>query len=394
MHRWLLSLLLTSVLLGTRTPKRVSADVQVIETSVDYLFGDHITFLATVKSDVPIEKAWLFFRPQGESDTLSGRLNVNSQGEAFYKHDLTNQSIRAFSTIIYWFELTMDDGKIYTSPEYSFDYEDNRYNWQSRESPPFRVHWYEGDIIFGQNMLDVAILGLNGIQSLLSLSSPKHVDIYAYANSKEMQASLQLSSHTWVGAHTDPDLGVMVVSLPAGPEQRLEMERQIPHELMHILLYEEIGPNYGKLPVWLNEGLASVNELYANPDYLTLLDNAQKNKTLYPISSLCTTFPRDASGAFLAYAQATSFTRYLHQQYGSSGLHDLLRQYADGLDCERGIQVALGSTLTQLEHQWRSEYFGENAFLTALYNLLPWLVLLVAALGVPLGLTIRGLRRL
>lgn len=393
MRRWLLSLLFTSVFLGITTPKRVSAYVQVIETSVDYLYGDHITFLATIKSDSSIEEALIFFLPQGESDTMTGKLIIDTQGEAVYKHNLTNQSIRAFSTIIYWFEVTLADGEIYTSPEYSVFYEDNRYRWQSRESPPFRVHWYEGDIIFGQNMLDIANQSLNWVQNLLSLPAPKHVDIYAYASAKEMQATLLLPDNTWVRAHTDPDIGVMVVSLPPGPVQRLEMERQIPHELMHIMLYEEIGPAYGKLPDWFNEGLASTAELYANPDYLTLLDNAYKNKTLFPMSSLCTTFPRNAPDAFLAYAQATSFTRYLHQQYGSSGLHDLLKHYADGLDCERGIQVALGSTLTQLESQWRSESFGENATLTALYNLLPWLVLLIAALGIPLGLTIRGLRR-
>lgn len=393
MRRWLLSLLLSSVFLGITTPKRVSAYVQVIETSVDYLYGDHITFLATIKSDSSIEEALIFFLPQGESDTMTGKLIIDTQGEAVYKHNLTNQSIRAFSTIIYWFEVTLADGEIYTSPEYSVFYEDNRYRWQSRESPPFRVHWYEGDIIFGQNMLDIANQSLNWVQNLLSLPAPKHVDIYAYASAKEMQATLLLPDNTWVRAHTDPDIGVMVVSLPPGPVQRLEMERQIPHELMHIMLYEEIGPAYGKLPDWFNEGLASTAELYANPDYLTLLDNAYKNKTLFPMSSLCTTFPRNAPDAFLAYAQATSFTRYLHQQYGSSGLHDLLKHYADGLDCERGIQVALGSTLTQLESQWRSESFGENATLTALYNLLPWLVLLIAALGIPLGLTIRGLRR-
>lgn len=393
MRRWLLSLLLSSVFLGITTPKRVSAYVQVIETSVDYLYGDHITFLATIKSDSSIEEALIFFLPQGESDTMTGKLIIDTQGEAVYKHNLTNQSIRAFSTIIYWFEVTLADGEIYTSPEYSVFYEDNRYRWQSRESAPFRVHWYEGDIIFGQNMLDIANQSLNWVQNLLSLPAPKHVDIYAYASAKEMQATLLLPDNTWVRAHTDPDIGVMVVSLPPGPVQRLEMERQIPHELMHIMLYEEIGPAYGKLPDWFNEGLASTAELYANPDYLTLLDNAYKNKTLFPMSSLCTTFPRNAPDAFLAYAQATSFTRYLHQQYGSSGLHDLLKHYADGLDCERGIQVALGSTLTQLESQWRSESFGENATLTALYNLLPWLVLLIAALGIPLGLTIRGLRR-
>ena len=164
------------------------------------------------------------------------------------------------------------------------------------------------------------------------------MDIYAYASAKDMQEILQSIKKNWIGAHADPDLGVMVLSLPEGPEQRLEMERQIPHELMHILLYKMVGAGYVNLPAWLSEGLASVAELYPNPDYLVLLENAHNKGNLPSIISLCQSFPRDASGAFLAYAQSASFTRYLHQRFGSSGMERLVRQYADGLDCERGIR--------------------------------------------------------
>jgi hypothetical protein len=208
-----------------------------------------------------------------------------------------------------------------------------------------------------------------------------------------MRAALQTLSGNWVGAHTDPDLDVMVVSLPAGPEQRLEMERQIPHELMHLLLFQWLGPGYANLPTWLDEGLASIAELYPNPDYLVLLDNAVDKDELLPMASLCDTFPRDASSAFLAYAQATSFTRFLQQQYGSAGLGKLAEAYADGMTCERGVQVALGSTLKQLELRWRREAFGNAATLRALANLSPWLVVLILVLIVPIWLTINGARK-
>ena len=164
------------------------------------------------------------------------------------------------------------------------------------------------------------------------------------------------------------------------------MERQIPHELMHILLFQELGPGYENLPTWFNEGLASIAELYPNPDYLILLDKARLNNTLLPIESLCQTFPREASGAFLAYAEATSFTRYLHQQFGTSGLKQLVMNFADGMDCQRGIQATYDETITQLERKWRREAFGESIVSSALEKLLPWLVLAAAALLVPLGL--------
>jgi hypothetical protein len=111
------------------------------------------------------------------------------------------------------------------------------------------------------------------------------------------------------------------------------------------------------------------------------------------MASRCQSFPRDASGAFVAYAQATSFTRYLQQQYGSAGLQSLAQAYSEGLSCERGVQTALGSSLTQLERNWRRGAFRENPTLKAAANLSPWLALLVLAVLFPLGLALVGLRK-
>ena len=357
-----------------------------------YTFGEQITFTGVLPLGSKTESATLFFLAQGELKTRSGTATVDSAGQVRYVANLDDDPIRAFSTVAYWFEVALKNGQTLKSERGSLYYEDNRFEWRKRASADFRVHWYEGDDEFAQSLLDVAELGLENIQKYLPLKLNKPVELYAYASAQEMRVSLQTLGNNWVGAHADPQLGVMLVSLPRSPEQRLEMERQIPHELMHLLLYQWLGVGYGNLPVWLNEGLASVAELYPNPDYLTLLDKANDDDKLLPLTSLCQTFPRDASGAFLAYAQATSFTRYLHQQFGSTGLEKLARAYADGLSCERGVQTALGSTLPQLERSWRGEAFREDALLKVLAKLAPWLVLLLA-LFVSLGFVLIGSKR-
>jgi hypothetical protein len=195
-----------------------------------------------------------------------------------------------------------------------------------------------------------------------------------------------------VAGHADPDLDVIVVALPEGPEQRLLIEQRIPHELMHIVLYQVTGRGYTDLPTWLNEGLASNVELYPNPDYRILLDNAVEEDSLLPMSSLCKTFPRDANSALLSYAQSASFTSYLHRNFGISEMDELVTTYANGLDCEQGAKVALGKGLTQLEHNWQRDVLAENVTLTAINNLLPWFVLLATALVLPTILILRKAR--
>jgi len=64
------------------------------------------------------------------------------------------------------------------------------------------------------------------IQTIIPVPTPEKVRIYAYDNPLDLRETLHGSGRNWAGAHTDPDLGVMVVSLPEGPEQRLEMERR------------------------------------------------------------------------------------------------------------------------------------------------------------------------
>jgi hypothetical protein len=392
--KWFIGLLLSVWLLPLFAVQPVQAQTAQVEASVEYKYGEVINFSGQLKPKAPVEKAQVFFRAGDVSDTHSGEADIKADGTFTYIYDLTNnEQIRAFSPIVYWFELTLPGGITITSPESSFTYEDNRFTWNQRERPPFIAHWYQGDTAFAQDILDVADLGLKNAQTLLPLSLDSPVKIYAYANAVDMRAALQTLRKSWIGAHADPDLGVMVLSLPEGPEQRLEMERQIPHELMHILLYEMVGGSYTNLPAWLTEGLASIAELYPNPDYLVLLENSHNKGTLPSIKSICQSFPKDVSGSFLAYAQSASFTRYLHQRFGSSGMESLVRRYADGLDCERGVEAALGIPLAQLERDWRKDVFGENIYRTALSNLLPWLVFLLVIVIIPVMFVVIGKRR-
>jgi hypothetical protein len=257
-------------------------------------------------------------------------------------------------------------------------------NWQTLEAGMLKVHWYQGDERFGQAALDAAQAGLETIGRYIPIRLEQTVEIFIYASADDLQHDRIPDSENWIAGHADPALGVVMVVISPGVEQNITMEQRIPHELMHVMLYRQLGAGYRNLPVWLREGMATLVETYPNTEYdRVLLDAAAKN-TLIPLNALCDSFPVDAGEAFLAYGQSRSFTDYLQDTYGSAGVLHLATTYADGVTCVRGPERAFGISLASLEAQWRSSVLGQNSLSASLERIMPYLVLLCLVLIIPL----------
>jgi hypothetical protein len=370
-----------------------SSAVQVTDVHIEYTFDVQLNMNVTFASEIPIVEAALFLQQDEQPEIGVGPVGVNSDGKAVFIHDLAQHPLRPFSTVLYWFAVTLQNGEHHFTPKYQFFYQDNRFDWQTIEGDIFRVHWYQGNVISAQEILSVAQKGRMRAQNLLSQDLTGMVDIYVYDNPQALQAALRLTAQKWVAGQAYPDVGVILVSLPDGPEKNLEMERQIPHELMHLMLFQKTGKNYVNLPLWLAEGLASVNELYPNPDYQIILEDAYQNERLLPLSSLCRSFPNETAEALLAYAESASFVRFLQIHYDSSGLEKLVLEYVATNNCEQGIEHALGASLTQMESRWKREVFSKQTRQNRTESLIPWLVLMMVVLAAPLILSIVLLRQ-
>jgi hypothetical protein len=394
-HRVLLVAVVLSTLAVALFSSQFAAAQDVLrDISVEYVFGGPVTFSAEFDPQEPPLEALVLFRIQGENNTLINPAEI-TENSLEYIHDQAAYALRPFTRVEYWFQLTYPDGRIFTSPENLFIYEDNRYEWKTLSREPFHVHWYDGDTAFAQGILDVAHEGLKKAHSIIQLPDPQNIQIYVYASAEELQATRRLSRREGVAGHAEVDLSVMVVSLPNLPERRLETERQVPHELMHILLYQATERGYENIPTWLNEGLASVVELYPNPDYQAYLESAVISETLIPFSSLCSGFPLDVSDFILSYAQSAYFTRYLYRTYGSTSMESLLENYVNGLDCERGFEAAYGVNLATMEKKWLKESFALNPVkeveAAAASTVLPWFALFVVIVALPIAAVLPGL---
>ena len=345
------SLVLLSALL-LPVPPRVEDPVRVVWSDVAYLFGETIHFTARFETEAIIESAALAYLSPGRPvqhlpfnfpETLETRLALEKPRE----------HLQPFTTVYYWFEFDLADGQSVTSPSFSFAYQDNRFDWEYKESPHVKVYWHDAERAFGEEALRVARQGLSDLEDLIPLvplETP--LEIYIYREDQALQAVLPHAGGTWAAAYSLPEQGLAVVTVSPGAGARLEMEREIPHELAHLMLYQINPHGYQHLPVWLVEGLATAAETYPNSAYTSALEEALTQKETIPLENLCTALPRDPAHIELAYAESASFVRYLHNRYGTSGLRTLLGHYHDGKGCSQALTAAFGHSLDDLEEEW------------------------------------------
>jgi hypothetical protein len=370
-------------------------EITVGEAQAEYDFGRRMIFKLSAQSPAGISGAALFVET-GADDRVAVTEADFSPGPRValsVVRDLEREPVRPFSRVTYWWRIEDGSGAQLTTERASLVYEDNRFEWQAVERGPVTAHWYDGDLAFGQAAADSGALALPQISANLGATPLARVDVYIYSKVDDLQAGLELHGRTWVAGHADPDLGVVLIAVPPDSEAVLGFERDLPHELTHVLIYQITTPNYHAVPFWLNEGLAVLHETQPNPVYRVTLDRAYQADELLPLTSLCGGFPLDSAEATLAYAQSRSVVSYVRDRWGQAKIVEMLDAYGDGATCEGGTQRALGVSLAALESDWRRDALQADPLRTLAFAVGPWLLLLLLPSLVLFGLLLFPRRR-
>jgi len=355
-----------------------------------YRFGEQVDFLAAILSPSPLQSASITVFDKRLNVLRSEPLTVNPDGTSQFTLDARQTAIRPF-TLVYWrYDLVLGDGAAFQSDFYSFRYDDNRFEWLALDEGGLRLRWIRGDDAFARSALEAARAGLDTIGQYFPVELSQPIDIFIYPTQGDMQFP---GYDSWVVGVAEPSSSAALAVIEPGIEQAELMGWRIPHELMHVIMYRSLGEGYDQTPAWLREGFATLVEANPTPEYDNALSDAAARGALIPFVDLCASFPVQSDSAFLAYAQARSFTAFLRDTFGVTKLVDLATAYADGLTCDSGVELVYGLTLTQLEADWRRSALGQDVVDTALQATFPYLVLLCVMLVIPLALGLIAMRQ-
>lgn len=369
-------------------------DLADAQPTFSFVYGGSLTFGLKASAAAVLTAARLTVQVDRHNASYSTVVPLSRGRTISAAHSVSAQELDLppIAQLSYVWELQDETGQVYSVPAQEVWYEDNSvpWTWVVVAHDGIFVHTDGQDATISAAVLEIAHSARAQVNHTLGTTYGSRPDeelhIYVYPELASLAASLRLHGRRvqdWIAAYAILDQRTALVAAPAGPDVLVNLQRDVPHEVAHIVTGAEAGLHGGDLPGWFSEGIALMTA--GEPD-LTLRDllaeEVEQGRAL-PLEPLCASSfssmpPREAA---LAYAQSESVMRYITARYGTAAVRGLLDGYAGGLTCGSAVESALGISLTQLESQWHNDLAGNLARAPRQdFSLVPWIVVWAASI--------------
>jgi|Deesub1362A_J573_1020465.scaffolds.fasta_scaffold04297_2 hypothetical protein len=331
--------------------------ITVTSNTYEYSFSEELVFRLEARSGSEINDITLFYRVEGEEATIWGRPDFTPGKEvvAEYVKRLQRGEIAPFSEIEYFWRIRdTAGGEIKTEP-IVFVYEDERFEWMSSTQGKVTLYWYDADIAFGEELLEIVVKALTRLEREVGIELEDSIKVVVYQNASDMREAL-----IWKGDIFESQ--VVTLGTVASPRimvldgTHVGVERTIAHELTHMVVDLLTKNPYVDLPAWLKEGLAMYNEGELRRSMARTLARAIRDNRLISIKSL-TAVPGEPDKIELFYGEAYSIVAFLLEGYGKKKMAELLALFKEGTLTDDALKQVYGFDQDGLEDLWR-EHIG------------------------------------
>lgn len=128
----------------------------------------------------------------------------------------------------------------------------------------------------------------------------------------------------------------------------------VTHELTHLVFGRATNSPTAKRPAWLNEGMAVYFETGSRSATASSLVSAIRNDRLLPLRAM-NSIPGRPEQIDVFYPEAGNFVGYLVERHGEERMRALVGGLRDGLLPSAAVTAAYGTSLDELEADWRRD---------------------------------------
>lgn len=130
------------------------------------------------------------------------------------------------------------------------------------------------------------------------------------------------------------------------------LKKVLPHEMTHLIFREFIGYNTD-LPLWLDEGMASLMEKDERKQYMFLARALARSRIFIPLPKLTQIRQEGLVMPGVFYAESASVIEFLLQEYGKEKFVDYCRKLRDNKNWEASIrEVYKFKDLSEMNDKW------------------------------------------
>ena len=333
------------------------SNISIVQDLMISDYPEKLTFQITAQSTANIQSIKLIY---------STNVQACQPSVAFQELDFTPEStvstewdldfsiagIYPPGTLLTWqWQIEDAAGNSLLSEEQTYLVSDTRYTWQSLSSGPVTLQWYRGTVSFGQALMDIATQALDRLAEEAGITPPPQIWITVYPDAEAIQ-EVAIHSSEWAGAIAFPDYRSIIAGIAPG---ELDWAADVlPHELAHLttdaLVFNCLGV---RLPTWLSEGLAVVAEGDISDYYHDLVISALETDDLPPLRTLARGFSPYSDEAVRSYAQSGMVIEYMLDQYGPTGMADLLHAIQSGSIPDDALLEVYTLDTDGLDAAWR-----------------------------------------
>ena len=246
------------------------------------------------------------------------------------------------------------DGTTRIGPEVRTVISDDRFDWRTLTGDVVRVHWYEGDMAFGERALRIGEREVQETAKLLGVTETEPIDFYIYADRDAFYDALGPGTRENVGGQANSEIRTLFADIAPSSIDDPWVDNVVPHELIHLVFDTAVHNPYHFPPRWLNEGLAVYLSVGYGASDRSAVEDAAKAGDLIPLVGLTQQFPT-GQGFGLAYSEAVSAVDHLVREHGQDSLVSLVKSYADGKTDDEAFKGAIGMDVAAFDAAWLAD---------------------------------------